>query len=427
MRPTPRLILLALVALALTGLLLPFTGGIVLAVPWAGLVVAVVVDMFSSVRPRLYARLLEADQIFASESREVTLEFSAPVPTGFTLGLEWPDGLTGPDQLVVEPGASKVRFAIRGRRRGVWTVGRIWPAWISRHRLLEYVPIVRLDQEIHVLPDMRPITQGQIDVAVHTSLHGQKEVFAEGEGSEFHQLRDYVPGESLRRVDWKRSARQRRLLSKETRAERNHNVIIALDSGYLMREEFGGLAKMDHAINAALSVGWAACVGGDKVGLYTYDSRPRSWLPPASGRQVFPKLRQTLAGLDYEERESNHTLALATLGGYLKRRSLLIVFTDFVDTTTSELMVEQLGHMSKRHLIIFIAMRDPETARLAARPVGDLDEAAEAVAATDLQRERKIVLERLHRLGVLVLDTVPSALTPKLVSTYLDLKAREVV
>ena len=163
------------------------------------------------------------------------------------------------------------------------------------------------------------------------------------------------------------------------------------------------------------------------MGLYTYDSQPRHWLPPAPGRNVFAKLRQTLGGLDYETRESNHTLGMATLNGHLNRRSLVIVFSDFVDTTTSELMVEQLAYMSKRHLVIFIALRDAQTAERAERPAEDLEEAAEAIAASDLKREREIVLERLNRLGVRVMDTDPRALSAKLVSSYLNLKAQEVV
>ncbi|MDM7984164.1 MAG: DUF58 domain-containing protein [Maricaulis sp.] len=425
MRPTVRLLLVALGALAMTGVMIPLVEGWLALLPWLVLGGFLFADITASWRPGLRMRLIGANQIFASESRSLQLELSQPAPRGLSISIEWPEGISGPGDVRVEPGQTLSELTIHGRRRGRWSVGRTWPRWQSRFALIEFTPRIQLSFEITVLPDLRPITSGEIDVSVHTSLHGQKASFAEGEGSEFHQLRDYFPGESLRRVDWKRSARQRRLLSKETRAERNHNVIIALDCGYLMREEFAGLAKLDHAINAALSVAWAASVGGDKVGLFTYDSQPRNWLPPAAGRQAFPKLRRTLADVAYGDRESNHTLALATLNGSMKRRGLVIVFSDFVDTTTAELMLEQIGYMSKRHLVIFIALRDPETSALSRDAAQDLDIAAEAVAASDHARERKLVLERLHRLGVVVLDTEPGSLTPKLVSTYLDLKARE--
>jgi uncharacterized protein (DUF58 family) len=137
-------------------------------------------------------------------------------------------------------------------------------------------------------------------------------------------------------------------------------------------------------------------------------------------------MRRMLAELAYESRESNHTLALATLKGQLKRRSLVIVFSDFIDTTTAELMVEQAAHLAREHLVIFVALRDPQTVALTREPVISIEQAATSVAAADFVRERRIVFERLSRLGVMCLDVEPDRLTPRLVSTYLDLKAREV-
>ncbi len=423
MRPTPRLLLLAVAALVAAGLTLPL-GDLSLLVVLVVLGL-VVLDIVASPRRAPGFAVQGAGQIFAGETRTAQLRLDRAAPRGAHLRFEWPDGLNGPEILALEPETRRYDLAVSGRARGSWTLGRAYMSWPSRFGLIEFTPRPQLGLEVTVIPDIRPASNGQIDLAVHASLDGQKENHAEGEGSEFHQLRDYAPGESLRRIDWKRSARQRRLLSKETRAERNHNVVAVIDSGYLMREEIAGLAKLDHAINAALALAWAAAVGGDRAGLFTYDSAPRLWAPPEPGRLAFPKLRRQLADLAYEDRESNPTLALATLGDRLRRRSLIVVFSDFIDTTTAELMVEQLLLLSRRHLVIFVALRDPETDAAALDPVRSLAQAGEAVAAFDLRRDRDLVLEQLHRLGVMVLDVAPSALTARLVSAYLDLKSRE--
>lgn len=427
MRPTARLLWLSLTALILTGLLLPFAdenGGILL-LPWMLLGLGILADIVFSLRGRPSLSIHGPEQLFCNETKVYALRFQKAPPPDMTLRFQWPGGLSGPEILTLDADDLTVEVDVRSKARGEWIFSDVWLNWLSRLGLFEFVPRARIGLEITVIPDIRPVLSGGIDLAVQTSLMGQKNTFHEGEGSEFHQLREYVPGESLRRIDWKRSARQRKLLSKETRAERNHSVIIALDNGYLMREEIAGLPKIDHAINAALAVAWAAAGGGDQVGLFTYDARPRIWHPPEPGRQAFPRMRRTLGGLNYESRESNHTLALATLKGQLKRRSLVIVFSDFVDTTTAELMVEQAGHLARDHLMIFIALRDPETEALAAQPVVSMEEAAASVAAADFVRERRIVFERLARLGVMCLDVEPKALTPRLVSMYLDLKARE--
>lgn len=424
MRPSLRFLYYALTASVLTALLLIWSPISTLGlIPWTLLGLISVTDVAIS---RLRSPEMKLDgpkDIFTGESVDVQAH-AWPAFKNMKIAFNWPEGLSGPERIQLDKTGYST-FNLTARRRGAWPSGRMWSIWPTKLGLFECVRSHTYDYTIIVQPDIRPVMRGDINIAVHTALHGQKASVAEGEGSEFHQLREYTPGESLKRIDWKRSARQRRLVSKETRAEQNHHVIIALDNGYLMREELEGLAKLDHAIHAALAAAWAAAISGDQVGLFTYASRMGLWLPPEPGRQVYPKLRHALSGLDYESRESNHLLALAGLDTKLKRRSLVIVFSDFVDTTTSELMMEQIGRVAKKHLIIFIAIRDPETRRLAERPASSMDNAARSLAAHDMEQERKKVLERLMQLGVMVVDCEPDALTPRLISLYLDLKARE--
>ncbi len=216
-------------------------------------------------------------------------------------------------------------------------------------------------------------------------------------------------------------------MAKEVRAERNHHVIIALDNGYQMREEIAGLPKIDHAITAALATAWAAAIGGDLVGLYAYDARPRLFLPPEPGRQAFALIRSRTAELSYESVETNHTLAMTELNGRTPKRSLIIVFSDFVDTTSAELMVENIGVLAKRHLIVFVALRDPLLEAQVNQAPGDMDGVAETVSTGQLLQERRLVLEKLHQLGITVIDAEPGAVSTQLISTYLEIKAREMI
>jgi uncharacterized protein (DUF58 family) len=284
-----------------------------------------------------------------------------------------------------------------------------------------------LDIALRVVPNIRPVTSGQIDVTVRSTLYGVKDTITRGEGSEFHQLREFVTGMDHRAIDWKRSARHNSLVAKEMRAERNHQIILALDNGYLMRGEIEGLARIDHAINAALSVAWAGGLGGDLVGLYSFDAEPRHFTPPQPGRAVFPLLRSQMAEMSYNTVESNHTLALAHLNGLLSRRSLIVIFSDFADTTTAELLVENLQVLNRMHVILFVTLRDPLLESLQGGKARSLEQLAEAVVAADMLRERQMVLDRLARIGVLCLETAPGKLTPRLLSAYLDIKGRELI
>ena len=278
-----------------------------------------------------------------------------------------------------------------------------------------------------VSPNIRRVRSGEIDVAVRSALYGTRENVLVGEGSEFHQLRDFSRGMDPRSIDWKHSARHRSLLGKEMRAERNHSIVLALDNGYLMREEIAGLPKVDHHIAAMLSLAWAGVLGGDRVGLFAFDARPRVFEPPEGGRGAFIKLRAAAARLEYRSVETNFTLAMAHLHERLRRRSLIVVFSDFVDATTAELMVENVAMLNRQHLIVFATLRDPLLSALAEGPPGSLGDVARAVSAAQMLHERRLVFERLARIGVLCIEADQQALTGRLISTYLTIKARELV
>lgn len=393
--------------------------------PWALLGLVAAGDAVLSLRRGLSLDVGFPDEVFVGEAGELDLALNH-APAGLTGALDWPEGLSGAEEFAFDArGHAAVPF--QAVRRGRFRLQTLWLRWPSRLGLFEFLPRRDIGAEIAIVPNIRPVQSGAITTTVRSTLYGVKENQAIGDGSEFHQLRDFARGMDVKQIDWKRSARRRSLLAKELRAERNHHVILALDNGYLMREEVGGLPKIDHAINAALATAWAAAVGGDLVGYFSFDARPSSFSAPEPGRAAFARMRSWSAGLEYVSRETNHTLAISALNARTPKRSLIIVFTDFVDATSAELVVETIGLLSKKHLVIFVAIGDPQLDALVGTPPQRLDEVAALVSADQLLRERRLVFERLTRLGVTVLDVHPGDVTARLVSTYLDIKAREMI
>src|SRR5262249_8703513 len=160
-------------------------------------------------------------------------------------------------------------------------------------------------------------------------------------------------------IDWKHSARHLKLLSKEFRTERNHQIMLAFDTGYLMCEPLEGIPRLDHAISAGLLLAWISLRQGDLVGTYGFDAAVRQYLQPMRGLASFARVQRATADLAYRHEETNFTLGLAELSQRLKRRALLVLFTDFVDTVTAELLVESLQRVSNRHVVVFVTLRDP--------------------------------------------------------------------
>lgn len=392
--------------------------------PWLLLTLVAGIDLALSLTRRQTVAASLAPEAFLGETAPLALTVT-PAPPGLLARFDWPEGLAAPPETAFT--GDTATLPVRAVRRGVWRLDRLWLLWPSRLRLFEFTPRLPLSLETRIVPNIRPVQSGEITTRVLSTLYGSKENRAIGEGSEFHQLRDFVRGMDVNTIDWKRSARRRSLVARELQAERNHHVILCFDTGYLMRQEVMGLPKIDHATTAGLATAWAAAVGGDLVGYFAYDARPTTFIAPRPGRQTFARLRSWTADLSPTGRETNHTLALTDLNARTPKRSLIIIFTDFIDTTSAELMIENIGILARRHLVVFVTIRDPDLEATVDQPPADLDGVATLVAANQWVQDRRRVLERLVRLGVTIVDARPNTVTARLVSTYLDIKARDLI
>jgi uncharacterized protein (DUF58 family) len=324
------------------------------------------------------------------------------------------------------PARAVVELPLVPRRRGDHAVRAIHARWTGPLGLLERRAALPVGKKVGVVPNLAAVRAVALRMfADRTFMSGLKVERYLGDGSEFESLREYVPGLDHRAIDWKSSARHRKLLVSELRAERNHQVVLAVDAGQLMSEPVGGVPKLDHAVNAALLLGWFCLRTGDRVGLVSFDERVRNWSEPAGGMHSFQRLQARSAEIDYRRAETNYTLSMAELSARVRRRSLVVLFTDFLDTVTAELMVDNVTRLAHRHLVLFVALKDPSLeTRALARP-RTLDTLHQAVVADDFARERRIVMERLRRAGAHCIDATPDKFSMAVVNRYLDLKRRE--
>jgi uncharacterized protein (DUF58 family) len=327
----------------------------------------------------------------------------------------------------VRRGEADAAFELSPVRRGQGEIERIWARWRGPFGLIWKQLAQTPKQLIPITPNVSAVKDEAIRLFARDAMFGLKAQLETGDGSEFHALRELTPGMDRRAIDWKQSARHGKLLAKEYRTERNHPVIFAIDTGRLMCEPLLGVPRIDRAINAALLMAYVSLKLGDRVGFFGFDVKPRLFSGAVSGAHAFPFLQRIAAQLDYSSEETNYTLALTQLGGALERRSLIVVFTDFADTTSAELMLENLGRLLKRHLVLFVIFRDEELEAIARREPVDPEAVARAVTAEVLLRERDVVIAKLVRMGAHIVDAPANAIGPALLSAYIDLKRRDLM
>lgn len=391
---------------------------------------------------------MAADAVLARPRRAVTPQVQAPEssyvgdPIQITVELSAPDGLPPDCELALDvsgdarPRASTVRQRISSFRkrmqvmtaqRGLARVDAVWLRWQGPLRLVEQTRHWASSAQTAVLPNTRAARGEEFSLLLQDAIYGVKPQHGAGEGSEFESLREYAPGFDSRFIDWKHSARHRRMLVREFQIERNHSIVLALDTGYLMREPLEGVPRLDHAIAAALLLARVAVSAGDLAGMYTFDSRPRHYLAPARGLGAFRRLQHASAAIAYTHDETNFTLGLAELHARVPRRSLIVLFTEFVDTITAEMLLDNIRRLTSRHLIVFVTLQDQLLSGIFDTYPSDTRQICRAVLANQMLHERRVIFEKLERLGIQCLDAPASGLSIALINRYLRIKQRGLI
>jgi uncharacterized protein (DUF58 family) len=415
------------VALAAPGFWTAAAAWIVLA---CGLMVA---DVLLASPPRRLALSAEAPGSLGvgrpGEARLIAA-FEGPAPREVELAI----GLD--ERLTAQPARQTVRVQDRRaeavvnlvpQRRGEGRIEGLWARWRGPFGLVWLQRHVAEGARLPVTPDIEGVKAQALRLFARDAPIGAKPLTDRGEGSDFHALKEFQTGMDLRDIDWKQSARHLKLIGREYRTERNHHVVLAIDSGRLMSAPAAGLPRIDRAINAALLLAFVGLRLGDRVGLFAFDSRPRVASGLASGPQAFPLIQRLAATIDYTTEETNFTLGLTALSGRLDRRALIVVFTDFADATSAELMVENVARLMRTHLVLFVVFRDEELESLRDQAPATPQDVSRAVVAERLLKQREAVAAKLRRLGAQIVDAPADGLPLAVLNGYLDVKRRELI
>jgi uncharacterized protein (DUF58 family) len=324
-------------------------------------------------------------------------------------------------------GAVRVRYELTPTRRGgrdFGAVGVRYESWLGLVARQERVPA---SAHADVYPDVHAARvldmlrrQGRQDARLGS-------LRVRGGDTEFERLRPYQRGDEVRHIDWRASARRDDPTVRQYQAESDQNVVFAIDIGRAMRGESGGLGMVDHALNAALLAADVALRGGDKAGLLAFDSAPRTWLVPSGGRSGGRKLTRAAYSLEAGLEATDFRAAVAFLQAQVKARSLIVFLTNLIDARGARELSAAVRSLLPRHLPLCVLLRDTDVEALAVAPAEVARDLYVRAAAAESLSFRDELLRRLRSAGVLVLDARPEDLTPALVKSYLDVKARRLL
>ncbi len=314
-----------------------------------------------------------------------------------------------------------VAYRVRPGRRGGAAFGQPWLRIASPLGLWRRTLRAGPETAVRVFPDFSAILGQALratDRRAQTSgtlLKRQR-----GEGTDFRQLREYRVGDSLRSVDWKATARHRKVISREYQVERDQQIVFLLDTGRRMLARDDGSNHFDHALHALLTLAFVAGKQGDAVGAMTFGSDTR-WLAPVKGRAGLDRLLAGLYDVHPDETAPDYLRAAQDLLHRLPKRSFVVLVTNVRDEDDTALRAA-CDLLAERHMVMCASLRERALDAAAAAPVDTFPAALRLAAAEHYLQQRATAIRRLGLRHERLVDVTPEKLGVALLNRYLEIK-----
>ncbi len=326
----------------------------------------------------------------------------------------------------IGPGRGKLcRLPVRPIERGFAKLGPFYVWAQTAIGLVRRRWIFEDGREIHVYPDLSAVERyGKLGRRGRFIELGLRRLRLHGGAGEFDSLREWVPDDEFRSIDWKATARRARLMVAEHNVERRQNVVLLLDAGRLMTPRIGEQRKFDFVLTATLSVAAIAGLADDNVGLMAFARNVLEDIPARSGRRHAAALTRRVYDLQPRFEEADYEAAFAALQRRHSKRSLVVFFSDMFDPIASAGVLANLSVLSARHLVVCVLMNDEAIESALGAEINFPFDAYRASVACALLSERRKATAMLKQRGAIVIDVPAARLSVSVIDAYLEVKSR---
>jgi uncharacterized protein (DUF58 family) len=334
-----------------------------------------------------------------------------------------------PQSVKVGPGKEEtIHYSVKPSRRGASEMPAVHLRFPTRLGLWTRHQIRPLPTPIRIYPDIRAVYRYELMARQNRlSEIGVRMVRMPGQGREFERLREFRYGDEIRQIDWKATARQRQLISREFNVERNQNIVIMVDCGRFMRNETDGISYLDRALNSAIMLSYIALGQGDNVSLLAFSNKIERFIRPVRGKPGIQSILRSTYDIQASQNVSDYSLALEYLTTVQRKRALIVLITFVTDELQLRVIGESLKLRSLPYLPLCVLLQDVGLRQMADRiPESDLD-AYHTAAAAQVLTGQSHEAASLREAGIMLIDTPPDLLTERLINEYLSIKARNLM
>jgi uncharacterized protein (DUF58 family) len=320
---------------------------------------------------------------------------------------------------------ASVSIPVVPRERGRTSLRSYHARILSRLGIVELRRAFRDPLPLRIMPDLSALDRSGDPVARTKLIEaGLRRLRRRGAGGEFAALREYTPDDPFRSIDWKATARRGKPMVAQYEVERAQQIVVTIDAGRLMTPRLGDRRKLDYAVSAALAMAAIARLSADRVGVVAFAGEVLARVAPGTGTSHAAELTDVLSDLEPRFEEADYERAFLDMKTTLRRRSLVVIFTDLFDPAASSAVLAAVKLLTTRHLVLVVLMNDAAIAGALRAVPRDAEDAYRAAVAATLSDERARAIATLRDRGVLVVDVPAAELTIALLDAYVDVKTR---
>ncbi|MCW9012278.1 MAG: DUF58 domain-containing protein [Gammaproteobacteria bacterium] len=328
-----------------------------------------------------------------------------------------------PQVLVLEKKQQAVvEYQCRPLQRGEMVFSKCQCLIDSRYGFWRSKRDIDITSSIRVYPNYAPVIEyALLATENHLSLMGILKNRRRGQGMDFHQLREFREGDSLKQIDWKASSRMNKIIAREYQDERDQEILILMDCGHRMLAQDSELSHFDHSLNALLLLSYVALRQGDAVGVATFSHEDARWIKPIKGVANINLLLNGIYDLQPSSQAPDYSTGAKNLLLRHRKRSLVIILTNLRDDDAEDLQVA-VQLLQKHHRVVVASLQEQALHDVLEKDVYKLEDALTLAAAHAYLNKRQQLIKVLQKRGVRILDVLPEKLPLALTNCYLDLK-----
>ncbi len=322
-------------------------------------------------------------------------------------------------------GRHDLDYVVRPVSRGVYRFGAIQVYVRSGLGLVERRFSLDAEKEVAVYPSYLQLRRYELlAISDRLTMAGIKRIRRAAQHAEFERIKEYIPGDDRRTVNWKATARRGRMMVNQYQDERAQQVFALIDTGRVMKMPFEGSSLLDHAINAALVIGSIAMRKEDKAGLITFSDKVHDLVAASRQRGHMQRILQVLYGQGTDHRETDMDALYSAVRRNIHQRSLLLLFTNYESVNALKRQLPYLQRLGRQHLVVPIFFLNTELDRdLQHRPT-NTEELYVHTLTERAVHEKRLIARELERNGLRPILCRPEDLTVDVINRYLEIKAR---